>query len=108
MLAHWQAAATDHRGNSVTDGEVRVYRAGSTELADVYADRAGEEPMEQPLQTADGLISFYAPAGRYDVELEYQGWTARWHDERVGPVADGDTDSHAIRVVDGYLVTEEV
>lgn len=108
MLTHWQAAATDHRGNTITDGAVRVFLAGTTELAEVCSDRAGDKPIEQPFTSTDGLIAFYVSAGRYDIELEGQGWTIRWHDERIGPVADGPGQSHAIRAVDGYLVTEEV
>ncbi len=71
-LARYEQTLVDEAGNILTGARVTVRReASGTPLANIYADRAGANPLQNPISVGeDGLVAFYAAGGAYRISAE--------------------------------------
>ena len=65
----------DEEGNALVSGSVTVYDTGTSNLTDIYSDEAFT-PKSNPITLgADGMFSFYAADGDYDIKATKAGYT---------------------------------
>ena len=72
----------DSAGTAPADGAVcSVFFADSGMLATLYTTRNGVSTKPNPITTgADGLLSFYVEAGRYDIDVAHASGTQSYDD----------------------------
>jgi hypothetical protein len=72
----------DSAGTAPADGAVcSVFFADSGMLATLYTTRSGVSTQPNPITTgADGLLSFYVEAGRYDIDVVHASGTQSYDD----------------------------
>ncbi len=69
-LAYYSTVILDGAGNGQRAAFVRVYVVGTTNPVQVYSDRAGTTPMNQPVRANDfGEISFFVAPELYSLEI---------------------------------------
>lgn len=70
----YQLTVTDDSGNVRRGAQVRVTEAGTSNLANLFQDRAGATPLDNPFAADDnGFARFYAAQGMYDIRVTYAG-----------------------------------
>src|SRR5690606_6029890 len=84
-LAVWQRTIVDEEGNVVPGAEVEVRREEDGSLATLYADRAGETPLSNPLAAdMSGFVRFFAQGDAYTITAVGAGSTRTWRFSPVG------------------------
>ena len=74
-LARYNGTIQDLTGNAIQSGSVAVYREG-TGIEQLYSDRAGTVPMDNPvLSEDDGSFFFHARGGAFRLEAVGAGGT---------------------------------
>src|SRR5690554_2215273 len=84
-LAVWQRTIVDEEGNVIPGAEVEVRREEDGSLATLYADRAGETPLANPLAAdMSGFVRFFAQGDAYTITAVGAGSTRTWRFSPVG------------------------
>lgn len=79
-------------GGEAAGVPMRVTLTGGNQLTRLFADKAGTQPLENPLPTATdpaGLLSFYAPPGDYTVWFAGQAWPLPVDEDETDPAWPG-------------------
>jgi len=72
-MEKYYSAVLNTYGNVVSNAIITVYISGTLELATIYSDE-GITPKENPFLTDEnGRFEFYAPDGKYDIEVSGEG-----------------------------------
>ncbi len=72
-MEHYTNVLQDQNGRAISGATVSVYLAGTTTLASIYSDN-GSTAKSNPFTTSlDGVVSFYAADGAYDVTYRKTG-----------------------------------
>ena len=70
------------RGLPILGAQITVYSSGTTSIATIYTDPAGNYPIDQtnmPLLTdSEGYYEFYSANGFYDIKISIPGFIAKW------------------------------
>lgn len=106
-LAVWQRTIVDEEGNIVPGAEVEVRREEDGSLATLYADRAGETPLANPLAAdMSGFVRFFAQGDAYTITAVGAGSTRTWRFDPTGRLQEFDRVSDALAVDDGADTAE--
>lgn len=90
-LAVWQRTIVDETGLVVPGAEVEVRHAEGGALAQLYQDRAGTQPLSNPV-TADmsGFVRFFIEGGAYDITATGSGASRTWRFDATGRLQEFD------------------
>lgn len=106
-LAVWQRTIVDEEGNVVPGADVEVRREEDGSLATLYADRAGETPLANPLAAdMSGFVRFFAQGDAYTITAVGAGSTRTWRFDPTGRLKEFDRISDALAVDDGADTAE--
>src|SRR5690625_90592 len=101
-LAVWQRTIVDEEGNVVPGAEVEVRREEDDSLATLYADRAGETPLANPLAAdMSGFVRFFAQGDAYTITAVGAGSTRTWRFDPTGRLQEFDRVSEALNADGG-------
>src|SRR5690554_1281733 len=96
-LAVWQRTIVDEEGNVIPGAEVEVRREEDGSLATLYADRAGETPLANPLAAdMSGFVRFFAQGDTYTITAVGAGSTRTWRFDPTGRLQEFDRVSEAL------------
>lgn len=59
----------DSEGNAIPNATVSVYARGTANLQTIYPQEAGGSAKANPFVVTDGIVSFWAVPGKYDVHI---------------------------------------
>lgn len=82
----WYGSVADEFGLAIPYARINVTDPGDPEsLVALYKDRDGNQPLGNPFMTGpDGVVKFYARAGRIDIYANHRGVDAQvWYDEII-------------------------
>lgn len=81
----WQRSIVDSSGNTLTDARVEVRHAETQAFADIYTDRDGNTPKQNPfLVDSEGFARFYAAAGLYKIIASRAGLVRTFENVLLG------------------------
>src|SRR5690554_659996 len=90
-LAVWQRTIVDEEGNVIPGAEIEVRREEDDSLATLYADRAGETPLANPLAAdMSGFVRFFAQGDAYTITAVGAGSTRTWRFDPTGRLKEFD------------------
>lgn len=90
-LAVWQRTIVDEEGNVIPGAEIEVRREEDDSLATLYADRAGETPLANPLAAdMSGFVRFFAQGDAYTITAVGAGSTRTWRFDPTGRLQEFD------------------
>lgn len=96
-LAVWQRTIVDEEGNVIPGAEIEVRREEDDSLATLYADRAGETPLANPLAAdMSGFVRFFAQGDAYTITAVGAGSTRTWRFDPTGRLQEFDRVSEAL------------
>src|SRR5690625_2833489 len=96
-LAVWQRTIVDEEGNVIPGAEIEVRREEDDSLATLYADRAGETPLANPLAAdMSGFVRFFAQGDAYTITAVGAGSTRTWRFDPTGRLKEFDRVSEAL------------
>lgn len=106
-LAVWQRTIVDEEGNVIPGAEIEVRREEDDSLATLYADRAGESLLANPLAAdMSGFVRFFAQGDAYTITAVGAGSTRTWRFDPTGRLKEFDRISDALAVDDGADTAE--
>lgn len=106
-LSVWQRTIVDEEGNVIPGAEIEVRREEDGGLATLYADRAGETPLANPLAAdTSGFVRFFVQGGAYTITAVGAGSTRTWRFDPTGRLQEFDRVSDALAVDDGADTAE--
>src|SRR5690606_2191432 len=92
----------DEEGNVIPGAEVEVRREEDGSLATLYADRAGETPLANPLAAdMSGFVRFFAQGDAYTITAVGAGSTRTWRFDPTGRLQEFDRVSEALNADGG-------
>src|SRR5690625_1673677 len=101
-LAVWQRTIVDEEGYVIPGAEIEVRREEDDSLATLYADRAGETPLANPLAAdMSGFVRFFAQGDAYTITAVGAGSTRTWRFDPTGRLQEFDRVSEALNTADG-------
>lgn len=90
-LGRFQRTLTDANGNVVSGATVTVRVQETNALAALFADRAGSEPLGNPITTgANGEIAFHALGDAYKITAVKDSFSVEWSWVGVGTAQEYD------------------
>ena len=106
-LAVWQRTIVDEEGNVIPGAEIEVRREEDDSLATLYADRAGETPLANPLAAdMSGFVRFFAQGDAYTITAVGAGSTRTWRFDPTGRLQEFDRVSDALGIAGGADTAE--
>ena len=89
-LSNWQRTIVNEYGEVIPAAEVTVTNEATSEVANIFSDRAGTIPLANPFTCgADGFAEFYVGAGEYKVDAVGITGSQTWRYEVVLDVNGG-------------------
>lgn len=79
-------------GGEAAGVPMRVTLTGGNQLTRLFADKAGTQPLPNPLETSEdpaGLLSFFAPPGDYTVWYAGDAWPLPVDEDETDPAWPG-------------------
>lgn len=91
MLASWQNTIVDDAGNIQGEASIEVRRESNGALAALFSDRAGSNPVSNPVTAGeDGFVRFYASGGALKITATKGGFSREWRHVPVGLLSELD------------------
>lgn len=70
-MAHFESSIRNRFGEAVPEATVTITVAGTTDLADLFADEGLTEPIPNPtIADGKGIVDFYVANGVYDILIQ--------------------------------------
>ena len=101
----------DTSGNAVGSATVKIYDAGTSDLASIFSDEGSTSISGSAITTdANGFFEFYAADGDYKIEISKTGITTQTIDDVTlsDPYVDDATDTAGARTFSSVTTTGDV
>jgi len=73
-MEHYSSPLQDQSGRAISGATVTIYVAGTATVATIYSDNGVTAQANPFTTTIDGVVSFYAANGVYDIVYKKSGW----------------------------------